>query len=385
MSASPAPQRTLCVLPHQPERQTGGGILLYELLLYLKSRGEVAVVVPVVRHLECDFTDLRNDPLLAGITWHPLAARRTPGARGYGERLLSPVPTEVAKFATADNMAILDGVRRDWRPTAELAVSSWALAAYRGLSFPPDVRLYMVNVDPDIVRHDGPSLKRRLACLIDRPKVERLCSRAVAEAARVGSISAADVPALNRLGGRADVAHVPPLMRPRPLDRSQVEPDTVLITTNFTYSQNVTSLEWFFRECWPHVAPQARLTVTGKDDAGRLETLCRRQPRTAYAGCLDAAGLDAEFARTAVAVNPTRLGSGFQIKLLDAIARGVPIVSTAFSNRIGPAIPASDDPRILATLITARLTPGSVPPFDYDTFYRDAVTLWDLFLHFSHQ
>ena len=104
------------------------------------------------------------------------------------------------------------------------------------------------------------------------------------------------------------------------------------------------------------------------------------QPRTTYAGCLSAADLNAAFARTAVAVNPTRQGSGFQIKLLDAIARGVPIVSTTFSNKVGTAIPSSDDPLTLAALISARLAPSAAQPFDYATFYRQACTAWDEFL-----
>jgi len=380
MSAMSASPRVLCVLPNLPERRTGGGILLFEVLVYLRSRGAVAVAVPVAAHAEAEFQDVRNDPLLHGVQWHALKPERTPGVSGYLGRLVSPVPAEVAKFATDTNRSVLAQARREWQPTVELAVSSWALAAYPGLSLPADARLYMVNVDPDIVRYDGPSLKRRLAAWVDRPKVDRLCRRALSTAGRVGSISAADLAALNRMGRRDDVVYVPPLMRPQPLDRTAAEPNTVLITTNFTYSQNVTSLEWFFEHCWPHVDSRARLTVTGKDEAGRLQKLCEAQPRTTYAGCLDAAGLDAAFATAAVAVNPTRLGSGFQIKLLDAIARGVPIVSTAFSNRIGPEIPSSDDPRTLATLMNARLAPGSVPPFDYKTFYRDAIAGWDRFL-----
>jgi glycosyltransferase involved in cell wall biosynthesis len=90
--------------------------------------------------------------------------------------------------------------------------------------------------------------------------------------------------------------------------------------------------------------------------------------------------LDDLFAHTAVAVNPTRLGSGFQIKLLDALARGVPIVSTAFSNTIGPAVAASDDPRTMAELINARLIPGSVAAYDYAAFHRAAIAAWDRFL-----
>lgn len=372
--------KILCVLPAVPELHAGGGVLLHELLVYLASRGRAAAVVPINAATQPVLEACTRHPDLAEIEWHGLPERRTPGLSGYVERLAGRLPSDAAKVATTENQATLERLRKTFEPTVELAVSSWTLAAYREQQLTGDARLFMINVDPEIVRYDGPSLKRRLACLIDRPKVARLCERALATAARVGAISAADVPALNRMGNRQDVAYVPPLMRPRPVDRSRAERGTVLITTNFTYSQNVTSLKWFFRECWPHVSDQARLTVTGKDDNDRLAGLCRSQPHTTYAGCLSTQDLDAAFARTAVAVNPTRLGSGFQIKLLDAIARGVPIVSTEFSNKIGPAIPSSDDPRTLAALINARLTPGSEPAFDYAAFHASAVAAWDQFL-----
>lgn len=331
-------------------------------------------------HLHADYQDLLREPLLSAVDWHVLRPRRISGGRGYLQRLIAQSPAEVTKYATHENRQQLEKVRRDFFPTVELVVSSWALAAYPNFSLPPAVRLYMVNVDPDIVVYEGPSLKRKIAALIDRPKVASLCRRALGMAARVGSISEADIPPLNALGRRADVLYVPPLMHPQRLDRSRVRPNTVLITTNFTYSQNVSSLQWFMRECWPHVHDEATLTVTGKDEGGRLASLCQTAPRASYLGCLSVSGLDEAFARTAVAVNPTKFGSGFQIKLLDALAHGVPIVSTAFSNTIGAAIPSSDDGRELAELINARLIPRELPTFDYGTFHRNAIDAWDTFL-----
>jgi hypothetical protein len=90
--------------------------------------------------------------------------------------------------------------------------------------------------------------------------------------------------------------------------------------------------------------------------------------------------LNIVFAHSAVVVNPTTTGSGFQIKLLDALARGVPVVTTNFSNRIGPDIPSSDDPRTLAELINRRLEPDDSRPFDYAAFHRQALAAWDRFL-----
>lgn len=373
-------QRILCALPGLPETKTGGGIVLYEIVAHLVTRGNVEVVVPVPGHLQAEFEETKRDPAFAGIVWHPLVDGRTPGLLGYVSRMLGAAPADVAKFAVEENRVILERCRAAFQPTVELAISTWALAAYRDFALPRIARLYMVNVDPRIVTYFGPSLKRRIATLVDRPKVAGLCRRAVTMAGRVGAISEADIAALNRMGRRTDVLHVPPLMQPVPIDRSRAEPFTVLITTNFTYPPNARSLERFLDRCWPHVDPRARLTVTGKDEGNRLRALCGRDSRVTYAGCLDTPALDAAFAATAVAVNPTCTGSGFQVKLLDAIARGVPIVSTAFSNRIGPAIPASDDPRELAALINEQLVPGDAPSFDYGAFYQNAVVAWDRFL-----
>ena len=370
----------LCVLPALPSRETGGGVLLHELLVFLAATRRVAAVVPVNERTMPAFDTCTQHPELAGIEWHALPEYRQPGLAGYVRRFTGWLPADAAKIATTANHAALEHLRAAFRPATELAVSSWALAMYRGSAFHSGVRLFMDNVDPEIVRYEGPSLKRRLACRVDRPKVDRLCRRALASAGRVGAISAADAAVLTRMSGGREVMQVPPLMRPVELDRSHAMPWTALITTNFTYWQNVTSLEWFFRECWSHVDSRAQLTVTGRDAEGRLAALCEAQPRVTYAGCGSPAELDTAFARTAVAINPTRQGSGFQIKLLDALARGVPVVSTAFSNTIGPVVPSSDDPQELAALINARLDPGHASAFNYAPFYESATTAWNAFL-----
>lgn len=380
MADSLTEKRILCVLPTIHERRTGGGILHFEIISFLATRGRVAVVVPVAHHLREEFCEACDDPLLSGVEWHPLTERRVPSVRGIVERLLATSPSEVTKYASQENRRVLDSVRHNLRPNVELVISSLATAPYHELTLPASSRLYMINVDPAILRYDGPSVKKRLAVTIDRTKVDKLCRRALQDAGRVGAISAADVPMLKSMGHRTDIKHVPPLMRPQLVDRSRAAQNTVLITTNFTYSHNVTSLEWFLRESWAHVNPHARLTITGKDDGDRLSSLCRAHPRVTYVGCLSPHDFAEQFALSAVAVNPTRSGSGFQIKLLDALARGVPIVSTAFSNRVGPAIPSSDDPVELARLINARLIPGTTPQFDYTAFYETAIRSWDAFL-----
>lgn len=379
--ADRSPERdVLCVLPGLPSPTTGGGTLLYELIAYLRTRGRLHVVMPVIPRLAAEQEMLAHDPALTGIHWHTLAAPSHVGLLGRCARLASRLPGEVHKFATAANQQLLEELRERVSPAAELMISSKAVAPYRNGRLPGNVRVYMMDVDPAIVRYEGPSLRRRIATVLERPKVDALCRLVMTRAGRIGSISPKDVPVLNGMGGRTDVAYVPPLMRPRPVDRAAARPWQVLITTNYTYPPNVRSLEWFLRDCWPHVDSRAELTVTGKDEEGALEAICSQSARVTYAGCVPASELDAIYARTAVAVNPTLAGSGFQIKLLDAIARGVPIVSTAFSNRVGPAIASSDDPKELARLIDERLVPNTAAAFGYAGFYAAATKAWDDFL-----
>lgn len=370
----------LCVLPSIPSPTTGGGTLLYEVLAYLRTRGSLHVVVPIIPHLQREYEAVVSDPVLAGVSWHMLVPSPARGIFGRAARIVSRLPGDVYTFASPANQQVLEAVRDTAKPRVEIIVSSKAIAPYRDLRPAPGVRMYMMDVDPSIVRYDGPSLKRRIAAAIERPKVDALCRAVLQSATRIGSISPKDVPTLNDMGGRRDVRYVPPLMRPRPTNRADAQPWQVLITTNFTYPPNVKSLEWFLRDCWPHVDSKAQLTITGKDEHDALAALCAKSPRVRYAGCVSATELDAIYARSAVAVNPTLSGSGFQIKLLDAIARGVPIVSTAFSNRLGPAIASSDDPRELARLIDERLVPSSAAAFDYGTFYDAATEAWDTFL-----
>lgn len=379
MNESPS-RRLLAVLPEIPDPTVGGGRLLAEILEFASQSWEIDAVVPVEPHLRQRFEAIAAAQSLAAVRWHVIQPAAQPGVWGSAMRHLSLMPAAVQKYANSKNFSILERVRERLSPDTELLVSTWAMAAYRNAELPSNSRLYMVNTDHEIVRYYGASLRRKAAAWLERRKVKRLCGIALRKAGRAGAISEADIPLLSRLGRRTDIRNVPPIMRPITVSRDQVQPYTVLITTNFTYGQNVVSLDWFLSHVWPRVDSRARLTITGRDEGGQLARLCSAVPRVSYAGCLDSEEFDREFSRTALVVNPTRTGSGFQIKLLDALARGVPVVSTSFSNRIGRVIPSSDDPQLLAALISNHLVPSSGGAFCYDAYYSDACRAWDEFL-----
>jgi glycosyltransferase involved in cell wall biosynthesis len=91
---------------------------------------------------------------------------------------------------------------------------------------------------------------------------------------------------------------------------------------------NVEGFLWFWEEVWPQVharAPQARLTLIGKNPPARLRALDAR-PDVDVPGYVE--DLTPFLAETAVFVVPLHAAGGMRVKIVDAWCWGVPIVST---------------------------------------------------------
>ena len=107
------------------------------------------------------------------------------------------------------------------------------------------------------------------------------------------------------------------------------EAATMLFIGSFRHIPNLTAIEWFLRHVLPRIVerrPDARLVVVGSDPPPR--------------GMLEKAGssvemlgfvedVRTELARRAVFVCPILSGSGVRVKLLEAFASGIPVVSTS--------------------------------------------------------
>jgi polysaccharide biosynthesis protein PslH len=103
---------------------------------------------------------------------------------------------------------------------------------------------------------------------------------------------------------------------------------TVLFVGRLTYEANVAGLEWFVRECWPAVrrrVPDARLRVVGSGPPRRVRSLAGRDIEVFG----DVPSTEPHYADATVAVVPIFRGSGVQMKLIQALAAGVPAVTTA--------------------------------------------------------
>ena len=106
------------------------------------------------------------------------------------------------------------------------------------------------------------------------------------------------------------------------------EPDTMLFLGSFRHGPNVVALDWFVNEVLPSIVarrPQARLVVVGADAPPR-HPYADRAPAIEIRGFVE--DIRDPLGRYAMFVCPVRSGSGIRVKLLEAFASGIPVVST---------------------------------------------------------
>jgi glycosyltransferase involved in cell wall biosynthesis len=106
----------------------------------------------------------------------------------------------------------------------------------------------------------------------------------------------------------------------------QVE-DEVLFVGNYLHPPNVEGALWLVREVWPLVMrahPRARLTLAGRAPPPAIQALAG--PNIRVPGTV--VDLRPYYARSSLVVAPIFWGSGVRIKLLEALACGLPVVTT---------------------------------------------------------
>ncbi len=121
------------------------------------------------------------------------------------------------------------------------------------------------------------------------------------------------------------------------------EPDTMLFVGSFRHLPNQEGLRWFTREVLPLVLarrPRARLVVVGAEPPPR-HALGASQAIELRGFVED---VREPLARYAVFVCPILRGSGMRVKLLEAFAAGIPVVSTP----LGAEGLVEDDGRVCA-------------------------------------
>lgn len=142
-------------------------------------------------------------------------------------------------------------------------------------------------------------------------------------------------------------------------------PPTVSFTGSMDSAANVGGVRFFLESVWPLVLkrqPQARFVVVGRNPPAALTALGARLPGVSFTGAVP--DVRPHVRASQVAVISLQVGGGTRIKAFEAMAMGVPVVSTALGIegldvRDGEHFVQADAPEAMAQALLALL--GDAP------------------------
>jgi polysaccharide biosynthesis protein PslH len=151
---------------------------------------------------------------------------------------------------------------------------------------------------------------------------------AVAKSAAVSSTPDRDAigaPNLHLVRNGFDLQRFPFAPAPRP-------GSDIVFVGNLGYFPNIDAAQWFAQEVMPQLAtrmPDARFKMVGARPDANLLRIAQQAANVDLIG--EVADVYPYLSQAAVAVVPLRAGSGQQLKLIEAMAAGTPVVATSLS------------------------------------------------------
>jgi polysaccharide biosynthesis protein PslH len=106
-------------------------------------------------------------------------------------------------------------------------------------------------------------------------------------------------------------------------------PKSIIFVGAMNYYPNIDAALWFARDVWPRLRslfPECRLTLVGSDPAPAVLALLGAEGIEVTGTVQDVRPF---YHHADVALAPLRMGGGTRLKILEAMAAGVPVISTA--------------------------------------------------------
>lgn len=112
--------------------------------------------------------------------------------------------------------------------------------------------------------------------------------------------------------------------------RADKREECLLFVGYYFNESNRDAVHWFVRTVWPRLKaerPHLTFYIVGRGVTPAIRDLAQRDPRIIVTG--EVQDIRPYLARAKVFICPIRIGSGFRAKILEAMASGVPVVSTS--------------------------------------------------------
>jgi glycosyltransferase involved in cell wall biosynthesis len=186
-----------------------------------------------------------------------------------------------------------------------------------------------------MARHGGP-LPKRLFLELEARRLRRYEARVCARFDALLAVSEPDLRFLELAAAEAGTQLPPKMIIPIAVDalgeapvQRVAAPRTILSMATMFWPPNVDGVLWFAHEVYPLVrreVPEVNFAVVGARPPVTVRQLSERDPSIAVTGYVEDPRPYLE--QTAALIVPVRAGGGMRVKILEALARGLPVVST---------------------------------------------------------
>jgi glycosyltransferase involved in cell wall biosynthesis len=341
------------IVPYPPD--SGPKVKTFHVLRYLAEHGHRVTLATFVRPAEERYLQ-ELKAYCSEIYRVPLRRSRRSDVQAYTRSLVSGLPFLVTRDGKAEMYQLVRQLVRtgsyDIVHADQLTMAQFALAVHHSPSAGDYDREAMPIVFDahnavwkivDRSRQTAPLYLRPVLSLEAR-RIKHYESRLIHEFDHTFAVSSIDQQAL--LQGAADwgdgnatatnlrskITIIPitvDCMTLHPVQRKNTTPSILTVGTLF-YPPNADGVRWFMREVFPLVrgkVPNAHLTILGprppKDIVGAGHDYSQSITVTGYVP-----DLLPYFESAAVVVVPVRAGSGMRVRILEALALAMPVVTT---------------------------------------------------------
>ena len=323
------------VLPYPPD--SGPKVKTYHLLRHLAAHHEVTLVSLVRSPAEVARAQELRD-LCAEVHTVPLRRSRLRDAYYLARSLLRGESFIISRDHSATLHALLSKITA--QRSFDIIHADQLNMAQFAVGLPAGARILDEhNAVWTIVRRmadQSHNLLRRIFLDIEARRLRRYEAEICARFDGILAVSVPDRYALELAAVEAGVS-LPPIAiipiavdaRAEPPVRREPVPKTILSIATMFWPPNVDGVLWFAREVYPLVrqaVPDVRFAIVGARPPHSVTRLAEDDPSIEVTGYVDDPRPYLE--RSAALIVPVRAGGGMRVKILEALARGVPVVST---------------------------------------------------------
>lgn len=310
---------------------TGGKIRSYNLLRALLQHYEVDLYVPY-----CGSAPASEH--LAALSncheIHLLQLTKSWRKRDRLARVLAPLPRSVDFFYTEDTLAEVRALlaRRDY----QLLISDEiCMTPYAELL--PEVPRIVTRQKVDFLHYhemaqQQPWGSEKVLDWLESQKLRRYEWRKMPLYQAAVVCSESDAAVIREQSPQAEilvVANGADLTQFTPVDNPPSGPPTLLYVGSMYYYPNVDAVKYFFEHCWAAIqaaVPEVQVQIVGHQPPSEIQAL-GELPGVMVTGSVP--DVRPYYQSATALIVPLRLGGGTRLKIVEAMAMGVPVISTS--------------------------------------------------------